>query len=65
VGEVLDSKDLSISILRSGKKALSIGRGGNPTISNFFTGSVDLQIDSIIQVAKLNRDIRNVNQEVK
>ena len=65
VGEVLNNNGLSISILRRGKKALSIGRGANPTISNFVTGSDDLQIDSIVQVAKLNRDIKNANQGVK
>jgi hypothetical protein len=62
VGEILNNKGLSISILRKGKKALSIGREATPTISSFITGSDDIQIDSIRQVAKLNRDITKANQ---
>ena len=65
VGEVLNNKGLSVSILRKGKKALSIGRGATPTISSLVTGSDDIQIDSIIQVAKLDRDIKKANQEIK
>jgi len=67
VGEVLNNKGLSISILRKGKKALSLGRGATPTISYFVTGSNDIQIDSIIQVGKLERDTKNANanQDVK
>jgi hypothetical protein len=58
VGEILNNKGLSISILRKGKKALSIGREATPTISSFITHSDDIQIDSITQVAKLNTDIK-------
>lgn len=61
VGEILNNKGLSISILRKGKKALSIGREATPTISSFITQSDDIQIDSITQVAKLNRDIKKTN----
>lgn len=62
VGEILNNKGLSISILRKGKKALSIGREATPTISSFITGSDDIQVDSVRQVAKLNRDITKANQ---
>lgn len=65
VGEVLNNKGLSVSILRKGKKALSIGRGATPTVSSLVTGSDDIQIDSIIQVAKLDRDIKKANQDIK
>ena len=65
VAEVLNNKGLSVSILRKGKKALSIGRGATPTISSLVTGSDDIQVDSIIQVAKLDRDIKKANQEIK
>jgi hypothetical protein len=61
VDEILNNKGLSISILRKGKKALSIGREATPTISSFITQSDDIQIDSITQVAKLNRDIKKTN----
>lgn len=62
VGTLLDNKGLSISILRKGKKALSIGREASPKISSLLTGSDDIQIDSIRQVAKLDRDIKKANE---
>ena len=65
VGEVLNNKGLSVSILRKGKKALSIGRGATPTVSSLVTRSDDIQIDSIIQVALLDRDIKKANQDIK
>ena len=58
MGTLLDNKGLSISILRKGKKALSIGREATPIISSLLTGSDDIQIDSIRQVAKLDKDIK-------
>jgi hypothetical protein len=58
VGTLLDIKGLSISILRKGKKALSVGREATPIISSLLTGSDDIQIDSIRQVAKLDKDIK-------
>jgi hypothetical protein len=62
VGTLLDDKGLSISILRKGKKALSIGREATPIISSLLTGSDDIQIDSIRQVAKLDKDIKKANE---
>jgi hypothetical protein len=44
---------------------LSIGREATPTISSLVTGSDDIQIDSIIQVAKLDRDIKKADQDTK
>jgi len=57
LGEILNSKGLSISVLRKGKKAFTIGRDATPTISSIITGSDDIQIDSITQAAKLGKDI--------
>ena len=62
VGTLLDNKGLSISILRKGKKALSIGREATPIIISLLTGSNDIQIDSITQVAKLDKDIKKANE---
>jgi hypothetical protein len=59
---LLDNKGLSISILRKGKKALSIGREASPKISSLLTGSDDLQIDSIRQLARLDIDIKKANE---
>jgi hypothetical protein len=62
VGTILNNKGLSISILRKGKKGPSIGREASPKISSLLTGSDDIQIDSIRQVAKLDRDIKKANK---
>jgi hypothetical protein len=62
VGEILSNNGLTISILRKGKKALSIGREATPSISSFITGSDDIQIDSVRQVANLDRDLKKANQ---
>lgn len=51
LGEILNSNGLSISVLRKGKKAFTIGRDATPTISSILTGSDDIQIDSVIQAA--------------
>lgn len=57
LGEILNSNGLSISVLRKGKKAFTIGRDATPTISSILTGSDDIQIDSVTQAAKLGEDI--------
>ena len=56
-GEILNSNDLGISMLRKGKKAFTIGRDATPTISSILTGNEDIQVDSVIQAAKLGKDI--------
>jgi hypothetical protein len=53
---------LNISFLREGKKSLSIGREATPKFSSLLTGSDDIQIDSIMQVAKLDRDNKKANE---
>ena len=57
LGEILNNNGLSISVLRKGKKAFTIGRDATPTISSILTGSDDIQIDSVTQAAKLGKDI--------
>jgi hypothetical protein len=57
LGEILNSNGLSISVLRKGKKAFTIGRDATPTISSILTGSDDIHIDSLTQAAKLGKDI--------
>lgn len=58
LGEILNSKGLTLSILRKGKKAVSLGREATPTISSIVTGSDDIQVDSIKEVTKFGKDIR-------
>ena len=57
LGEILNTNGLSISVLRKGKKAFTIGRDATPAISSILTGSDDIQIDSIAQAAKFGNDI--------
>ena len=61
LGEILNSNGLSISVLRKGKKAFTIGRDATPTISSVLTGSDDIHIDSLTQAAKLGKDIIKKN----
>lgn len=57
LGDILNNNGLSISVLRKGKKAFTIGRDATPTISSILTGSDDIQIDSVTQAAKLGKDM--------
>jgi hypothetical protein len=57
LGEILNNNGLSISVLRKGKKAFTIGRNATPTISSILTGSDDIHIDSVTQSVKLGKDI--------
>ena len=43
---------MTLSILRKGKEALSLGYETHPTLSQLITGSDDIQIDSVKEVAK-------------
>lgn len=58
LGETLDSKGITLSILRKGKKALSLGRDARPTLSTLVTGTDDIQVNSVRQVTKLGKDIK-------
>ncbi len=62
VSNIFNDMGLSIFILRKGKKALSLGREATPILSSLLTGSGDIQIDSIRQLAKLERDIKKLTQ---
>ena len=57
LAEVLTDNRLTLSILRKGKEALSLGYETHPTLSRLITGSGDIQIDSVKEVAKLKHDV--------
>ena len=65
LGETLDSKGITVSILRKGKKALSLGRDAKPTLSTLVTGTDDIQVDSIRQVTKLGKDVKKGRKKTK
>jgi len=65
LGETLDSKGITLSILRKGKKALSLGRDAKPTLSTLVTGTDDIQVNSVRQVTKLGKDIKKRRKRTK
>jgi hypothetical protein len=56
LAQVLTDNHLTLSILRKGKEALSLGYE-TPTVSRLINGSDDIQIDSVKEVAKLKHDV--------
>jgi hypothetical protein len=58
LAEMLDVEGLTLSILRKGKEALTIGREATPKVSTILTRSDDIQVDSVREVAKLGRDLK-------
>lgn len=58
LAEILDAEGLTLSILRKGKEALTIGREATPKVSTILTRSDDIQVDSVREVAKLGRDLK-------
>jgi hypothetical protein len=57
LAQVLTDNHLTLSILRKGKEALSLGYETHPTLSRLITGSDDIQIDSVKEVAELKHDV--------
>jgi len=53
----LTDNHLTLSILRKGKEALSLGYEAHPTLSRLTTVSDDIRIDSVKEVAKLKHDV--------
>ena len=65
LGETLNSKGITLSILRKGKKALSLGRDAKPTLSTLVTRTDDIQVDSVRQVTKLGKDVKEGRKSTK
>ena len=62
LAQVLTDNNLTLSILRKGKEALSLGYEAHPTLSRLITGSGDIQINSVKEVAKLKHDVGKVEK---
>ena len=62
LAQVLTDNHLTLSILRKGKEALSLGYETHPTLSRLITRSDDIQIDSVKEVAKLKHDVGKVEK---
>ena len=51
----LTNNGLTLSFLRKGKEAITLGKGAHPTLSRLITRSDDIQIDSVRESIKLSR----------
>jgi hypothetical protein len=55
----LTDNGLTMSFLRKGKDAISLGKDAKPTLSRLITRSDDIQIDSVKEITNLKRDLKN------
>jgi hypothetical protein len=55
----LTNNGLTLSFLRKGKEAITLGKGAHPTLSRLITRSKDIQIDSVRESIKLSRDLKD------
>ena len=55
----LTNNGLTLSFLRNGKEAITLGKGAHPTLSRLITRSGDMQRDSVRESIKLSRDLKN------
>jgi hypothetical protein len=55
----LTNNGLTLSFLRKGKEAITLGKGAHPTLSRLITRSKDIQIDSVSESIKLSRDLKD------
>jgi hypothetical protein len=56
--QLLSDNGVTISFLRQGKQAISLGKEAKPTLSRMVTRSDDIQINSVKESAKLKRDMK-------
>jgi hypothetical protein len=54
----LTDNGMTISFLRRGKEAITLGRDARPTFSKILTRSEGVQINSIRQTGNLKRDLK-------
>ncbi len=54
----LTQNDVTISFLRRGKEAITLGSDAKPTLSKIISRSDDVQIDSVTQTTHLKRDLK-------
>ena len=57
-GHKLTNNGLTLSILRKGKEAITLGNKAKPKLSKLITRSNDIQIDSLKEAAELKRDFK-------
>jgi hypothetical protein len=57
-GRKLTENGLTLSILRKGKEAITLGSKAKPKLSKLITRSGDIQIDSIKEATELKREFK-------
>ena len=62
IAQVLDDHDMTVTILRKGKKAITLGKEAKPTISRLVTRSDDIQIESLSHALKLGKGLTHDKQ---
>lgn len=54
----LSDNMLTLSLLRKGKEAITLGEGAHPSFSRLITRSDDIQLDSLKESTKLRKDLK-------
>ncbi len=54
----LSDSGATLSILRKGKEAVKLGKDARPTLSRLMTGSGDIQMSSVRELARLKGDLK-------
>lgn len=57
-GRKLSDNGVTLSFLRRGKEAVRLGRDARPTFSKLISGSDDIQLTSVKELAKLKDDLK-------
>ena len=57
-GHKLSENRLTLSILRKGKEAITLGYKAKPKLSKLITRSNDIQVDSVKETTKLKREFK-------
>jgi hypothetical protein len=55
----LTDNDITISLLRKGKAAITLGEEAKPTLSRIITKSDDIQLNSMKESTKLRTDFKD------
>jgi hypothetical protein len=50
---------ITLSVLRHGKEAITLGKEAKPTLSRIITRSGDIQVDSVLQSSKLRGELES------
>ena len=62
IAQVLDDHDMTVTILRKGKKAITLGKEAKPTISRLVSRSDDIQIESLSHAVKIGKGLTHDKQ---